>query len=57
MKHLTLNVNVSFYRGEVNVRVTWGTLVVWLQNAAGAARWTPTEDRVDQLLGRALIYC
>lgn len=25
-------------------------MVVWLQNAAGAARWGPTEERVEALL-------
>lgn len=27
-----------------------GTVVVWLQNAAGFARWGPTDDRVEALL-------
>lgn len=27
-----------------------GTLVVWLQNPAGHARWGPTEERVESLL-------
>lgn len=40
-----------FYcRGEVNIRAAHGTLVVWLQNAAGTARWGPTEERVEALL-------
>ncbi|KAI4503022.1 hypothetical protein M0802_002066 [Mischocyttarus mexicanus] len=37
-------------KGEINIRAAHGTLVVWLQNAAGAARWGPTEDRVEALL-------
>ncbi|XP_076687419.1 phosphorylated CTD-interacting factor 1 isoform X3 [Andrena cerasifolii] len=37
-------------KGEVNIRAAHGTLVVWLQNAAGAARWGPTEERVEALL-------
>lgn len=41
--------NINF-RGEVNIRAAHGTLVVWLQNAAGAARWGPTEERVEALL-------
>lgn len=38
------------HRGEVNIRAAHGTLVVWLQNAAGTARWGPTEERVEALL-------
>lgn len=38
------------FRGEVNIRAAHGTLVVWLQNAAGTARWGPTEERVEALL-------
>lgn len=37
-------------KGEVNIRGAHGTLVVWLQNAAGTARWGPTEERVEALL-------
>ncbi|KAK0081013.1 hypothetical protein PV325_012942 [Microctonus aethiopoides] len=37
-------------KGEVNIRAVHGTLVVWLQNAAGTARWGPTEERVEALL-------
>ncbi|XP_046411649.1 mRNA (2'-O-methyladenosine-N(6)-)-methyltransferase isoform X1 [Neodiprion fabricii] len=37
-------------KGEVNIRAAHGTLVVWLQNAAGNARWGPTDDRVEALL-------
>lgn len=40
----------SISRGEVNIRSPHGTLVVWLQNAAGTARWGPTEERVEALL-------
>ena len=34
----------------MNIRAIHGTLVVWLQNAAGHARWGPTEERVEALL-------
>lgn len=27
-----------------------GTMVIWLQNNAGFARWAPTENRVEALL-------
>ncbi|KAJ8679825.1 hypothetical protein QAD02_015612 [Eretmocerus hayati] len=37
-------------KGEVNIRAHHGTLVVWLQNAAGYTRWGPTEERVEALL-------
>ncbi|XP_043275592.1 mRNA (2'-O-methyladenosine-N(6)-)-methyltransferase [Venturia canescens] len=37
-------------KGDVNIRAAHGTLVVWLQNAAGAARWGPTDERVESLL-------
>ncbi|XP_063973188.1 mRNA (2'-O-methyladenosine-N(6)-)-methyltransferase isoform X1 [Diachasmimorpha longicaudata] len=37
-------------KAEVNIRAAHGTLVVWLQNTAGAARWGPTEERVEALL-------
>ncbi|XP_012274652.1 phosphorylated CTD-interacting factor 1 [Orussus abietinus] len=37
-------------KGEVNIRAAHGTLVVWLQNAAGTTRWGPTEERVEALL-------
>ena len=44
-------VKLFFYcRGEVNIRAAHGTLVVWLQNATGTARWGPTEERVEALL-------
>lgn len=32
------------------MRSVHGTLVVWLQNNAGYARWGPTEERVEALL-------
>uniref|UniRef100_A0A182IIZ6 Uncharacterized protein n=1 Tax=Anopheles atroparvus TaxID=41427 RepID=A0A182IIZ6_ANOAO len=35
---------------EANFKSIVGTMVVWLQNAAGYARWAPTEARVDALL-------
>ncbi|XP_053669875.1 mRNA (2'-O-methyladenosine-N(6)-)-methyltransferase [Anopheles nili] len=37
-------------KSEVNFKSVVGTMVVWLQNAAGFARWAPTESRVDALL-------
>ncbi|XP_013168370.1 PREDICTED: phosphorylated CTD-interacting factor 1 [Papilio xuthus] len=37
-------------KNEVYFRWGGGTVVVWLQNAAGFARWGPTEDRVEALL-------
>nr|XP_040234550.2 mRNA (2'-O-methyladenosine-N(6)-)-methyltransferase [Anopheles coluzzii] len=37
-------------KSEVNFKSIVGTMVVWLQNAAGYARWAPTEARVDALL-------
>ncbi|XP_033337712.2 phosphorylated CTD-interacting factor 1 isoform X1 [Megalopta genalis] len=37
-------------KSEVNIRAAHGTLVVWLQNAAGTGRWGPTEERVEALL-------
>uniref|UniRef100_A0A182SG23 PCIF1 WW domain-containing protein n=1 Tax=Anopheles maculatus TaxID=74869 RepID=A0A182SG23_9DIPT len=37
-------------KSEVNFKSIVGTMVVWLQNAAGYARWAPTETRVDALL-------
>ena len=38
------------FRSEVNVKSIHGTMVVWLQNNAGFARWAPTENRVEALL-------
>ncbi|XP_039281178.1 mRNA (2'-O-methyladenosine-N(6)-)-methyltransferase-like, partial [Nilaparvata lugens] len=35
---------------DLSVRSSHGTLVVWLQNAAGFQRWGPTEERVEALL-------
>nr|CAG4643775.1 EOG090X02BU [Lepidurus arcticus] len=37
-------------RSELNVRAAHGTVIVWLQNEAGYARWGPTDERVDALL-------
>ncbi|XP_050091266.1 mRNA (2'-O-methyladenosine-N(6)-)-methyltransferase [Anopheles aquasalis] len=37
-------------KSEVNYKSIVGTMVVWLQNAAGYAKWAPTEPRVDALL-------
>ncbi|KAL0849389.1 hypothetical protein ABMA28_013690 [Loxostege sticticalis] len=37
-------------KNEVYFRWGGGTVVVWLQNAAGFARWGPTEERVEALL-------
>ncbi|XP_014223431.1 phosphorylated CTD-interacting factor 1 isoform X1 [Trichogramma pretiosum] len=42
--------NRSMPRGELNIRAVHGTLVVWLQNPAGHAKWGPTEERVEALL-------
>lgn len=43
---------IRFYcvRSEINVRVGHGTVIAWLQNAAGQQRWGPTEERVEALL-------
>jgi len=38
------------YRTELNVRSNHGTVIVWLQNAAGHHKWEPTEERVQALL-------
>lgn len=38
------------FRSELNVRSAHGTVIVWLQNAAGFQRWGPTEERVEALL-------
>lgn len=38
------------FRNEVYFRWGGGTVVVWLQNAAGFARWGPTDERVEALL-------
>lgn len=37
-------------KNEVYFRWGGGTVVVWLQNAAGFARWGPTDERVEALL-------
>ena len=34
---------------DVSVKAAHGTLVVFLQNEAGYARWTPTPERVKEL--------
>lgn len=41
---------IFIFRGDVNIRAAHGTLVVWLQNAAGAGRWGPSDERVESLL-------
>lgn len=38
------------YRNDIYVKNVHGTMVVWLQNNAGFARWGPTENRVEALL-------
>lgn len=38
------------HRNEVYFRWGGGTVVVWLQNAGGFARWGPTDERVEALL-------
>ncbi|XP_072936887.1 mRNA (2'-O-methyladenosine-N(6)-)-methyltransferase [Epargyreus clarus] len=37
-------------KNEVYFRWGGGTVVVWLQNAAGHARWGPSDERVEALL-------
>lgn len=37
-------------KNEVYFRSTHGTVVVWLQNSSGHARWGPTDERVEALL-------
>lgn len=37
-------------RSEINVRSAHGTVIIWLQNAAGCQKWGPTEERVEALL-------
>ncbi|BFZ13338.1 hypothetical protein BsWGS_16377 [Bradybaena similaris] len=36
-------------RNEMNCKAIFGTLVVFLQNDAGYARWTPTEEKIKEL--------
>uniref|UniRef100_U5EVH2 Putative pdx1 c-terminal inhibiting factor 1 n=1 Tax=Corethrella appendiculata TaxID=1370023 RepID=U5EVH2_9DIPT len=36
-------------KSDVNIKSVHGTMVVWLQNNAGFARWGPTENRIDAL--------
>lgn len=38
------------HRNDVYVKNVQGTMVVWLQNNIGFARWGPTETRVEALL-------
>lgn len=35
---------------DLNVRAVHGTLVVFLQNNAGFAKWEPTTERLRELL-------
>lgn len=37
-------------RSDIYMKCVHGTMVVWLQNNAGFARWGPTDIRVDALL-------
>ncbi|KAJ8960756.1 hypothetical protein NQ318_020049 [Aromia moschata] len=37
-------------KSELNVRSVHGTVIVWLQNAAGHQKWEPSEERVQALL-------
>ncbi|KRT79985.1 hypothetical protein AMK59_7916 [Oryctes borbonicus] len=37
-------------RSEMNIKSIYGTVIIWLQNATGNARWGPTEERVEALL-------
>lgn len=37
-------------KSEINIRAAHGTLVIWLQNEAGAARWSVTDHNVMALL-------
>lgn len=37
-------------KSQLNTRVGHGTVIFWLQNAAGNQRWGPTEERVESLL-------
>lgn len=39
-----------YYRSELNIKSIYGTVIIWLQNATGNARWGPTEERVEALL-------
>lgn len=45
-----LTMTLIHSRTDVHFRSSHGTLVVWLQNGAGQARWGPTEERVEALL-------
>lgn len=39
-----------YFRSDVNVKCTNGTMVWWLQNDAGYNSWGPTDSRVDAVL-------
>jgi len=41
---------VSLHSTDLNVRAMHGTLVVFLQNDAGFAKWEPTTERLRELL-------
>ena len=36
-------------RNEMDIKSAHGTLVVFLQNDAGYAKWTPTPERIREL--------
>lgn len=38
------------FRTDIYMKNCYGTMVVWLQNNAGHARWGPIESRVEALL-------
>ncbi|BFZ19751.1 hypothetical protein BsWGS_22790 [Bradybaena similaris] len=37
-------------RNEMNCKAVFGTLVVFLQNEAGYAKWTPTTEKIKELV-------
>ncbi|KAH9507644.1 mRNA (2'-O-methyladenosine-N(6)-)-methyltransferase [Bulinus truncatus] len=37
-------------KGKMNVKAAFSTLVVFLQNDAGFARWTPTPEKIKELV-------
>ncbi len=39
-----------FCRKETNVKCGHGTLIVFLQNDAGFAKWGPTPERLKELI-------
>lgn len=45
----------SFLRGDMNMKAAHGTVVVFLQNAAGTACWGPTPERVNELKQAAAV--